>query len=64
MSIYKSREGKQKLLSLYDQQMEQLFWAWKDLYADATFGRTHLVETGKPNGGYQERPEGESVPLS
>lgn len=49
MSIYKSDEGKQKTLALYDEQISKLdFFA--DLYVETSFGKTHLVETGNLKG--------------
>lgn len=49
MSIYKSEEGKQQSLALYDEQISKLdFFA--DLYVETSFGKTHLVETGNLKG--------------
>lgn len=51
-SIYRNEEAKNRVLALYDKQMEHLEIPYKDLYLDTYFGRTHLIEcgnlTGKP----------------
>lgn len=49
-TIYKSIEGKNKILELYDSQLARLRYPYKDIYVDTTFGKTHLVETGNLNG--------------
>ena len=49
-TIYKSEEGKQEILRLYDKQLERLHATYRDLYVDTSFGRTHLIETGAFNG--------------
>ena len=49
-TIYKSAEGKKKILNLYDRQLERLNVPYKDLYVETSFGRTHLIETGAPEG--------------
>ena len=50
MSIYKSSEGKQKILALYDSQLRRLNHDWSDMWIDTKFGKTHLIRTGNPNG--------------
>ena len=45
-TIYKSVEGKNKILGLYDSQLESLRVPYKDIYVETTFGKTHIVETG------------------
>lgn len=45
-SIYKSEQGKEEILNLYDSQLARLKNPWKDIYVDSSFGRTHIVETG------------------
>lgn len=48
--IYKSEEGKRKILDLYDEQLYRLNTSYKDLYVNTSFGKTHLVETGNLEG--------------
>ena len=45
-SIYRSEEGKKRILELYDAQLSRLTLPYKDIYVDTSFGRTHLIETG------------------
>ena len=49
-SIYRSEEGKNRILALYDRQLSRLSVPWKDLYVPTSFGRTHLIETGNTEG--------------
>jgi len=49
-TIYKSEEGKRKILDLYDSQLSRLTNPWKDVYIDTNYGRTHIVETGNFSG--------------
>lgn len=49
-TIYKSEEGKRKILDLYDSQLSRLTNPWKDVYVDTSYGRTHIVETGNFSG--------------
>lgn len=49
-SIYKSREGKEKILALYDSQLEQLGVPYADKWISTSFGETHLIETGNLTG--------------
>ena len=49
-TIYKSEEGKRKILDLYDEQLYRLNISYKDLYVNTSFGKTHLVETGNLEG--------------
>ena len=44
-SIYKTEEGKKRILELYDKQLERLDVPYKDLYVETSFGRTHLIDT-------------------
>lgn len=46
MKIYKSQDGKEKSLALYDKQLSKLNMAFSDIYVSTSFGRTHLVEIG------------------
>lgn len=50
MSIYKSPEGKEKIISLYDAQLERLQTPHSDMWLDTSFGKTHLIKTGAPDG--------------
>ncbi|MCR5267309.1 MAG: alpha/beta hydrolase [Lachnospiraceae bacterium] len=49
-TIYKSEQGKEKIINLYDKQLSRLDHPWKDVYVDTSFGRTHIVETGNLSG--------------
>ena len=49
-TIYKSEEGKQSILELYDQQLERLKVPYRDLTVSTSFGSTHLIETGSFTG--------------
>jgi pimeloyl-ACP methyl ester carboxylesterase len=49
-TIYKSALGKQKILQLYDAQLERLSVHFKDVWVDTTYGQTHLIETGNLTG--------------
>ena len=49
-SIYKSEQGKEEIIKLYDSQLARLRNPWKDVYVDSSFGRTHIVETGNLSG--------------
>lgn len=45
-SIYKSAQGKQKIIDLYDEQLSRLNVPYHDIYIATSFGQTHLIETG------------------
>ena len=45
-TIYKSEEGKKKILELYDSQLKRLSVPYKDVWVSTSFGKTHLIETG------------------
>lgn len=49
-TIYKSEEGKRRILDLYDSQLSRLATPWKDIYVDTSFGKTHIIETGNLSG--------------
>ena len=49
-TIYKSEKGKKAILDLYDDQLSRLKAPWKDVYADTSFGKTHIIETGNLSG--------------
>lgn len=50
MSIYKSQDGKEKSIALYDKQLSKLNMPFSDLYVNTSFGKTHLVEIGNKTG--------------
>ncbi|MDF2566783.1 MAG: alpha/beta hydrolase fold [Oscillospiraceae bacterium] len=50
MTIYRSSESKEKVLRLYDEQINKLGIPCKDLFVNTAYGRTHLIETGNLNG--------------
>ena len=50
VTIYKSEKGKQKILQLYDRQLERLSVPYSDKFVSTSFGETHLIETGNPSG--------------
>lgn len=49
-SIYKSEDGKRKILELYDQQLSRLDIPYNDIDILTSFGKTHLIETGSLTG--------------
>lgn len=49
-TIYRDNNGKRKVLDLYEKQIAQLSISYNDVYVETSFGRTHLIETGNPNG--------------
>ena len=49
-TIYRSIEGKEKIINLYDSQLSRLKTPWKDVYVDTTYGKTHIIETGSHTG--------------
>ncbi len=49
-TIYKSEEGKNRILSLYEEQLQRLPIPYKELYIDTSFGNTHIIETGNLDG--------------
>lgn len=50
MTIYKSKKGKDEILKLYDKQLARLKVAYFDKDVSTSFGSTHLIETGNPQG--------------
>ena len=50
LSIYISSEGKEKILSLYDEQLKRSGCGYSDIYIDTSFGKTHIIKTGNPDG--------------
>lgn len=49
-TIYKTSDGKQKTLALYDAQLLKLGFSYKDIFITTSFGKTHVVETGNTAG--------------
>lgn len=49
-TIYKRYDGKSKVLTLYDQQIEKLNVSYNDIYIDIPYGKTHLIEIGNLKG--------------
>lgn len=49
-TIYRTIEGKEKILALYDKQLKRLGIDWYDKWVATSFGSTHLIETGNPKG--------------
>lgn len=49
-SIYKNPDGRNQVLRLYDAQLNRCPANWKDVYVQTSFGKTHLIETGAPQG--------------
>ena len=45
-TIYRSEEGKNRILALYDRQLSRLSVPWRDVYVQTSFGKTHVVESG------------------
>ena len=50
MGIYKTEQGKEAILSLYEKQLKRINEKYKDIFFDTTFGKTHLIETGNLSG--------------
>lgn len=48
--VYRSKNGKSASYSLYDQQVEALELPYQDMFLETSFGKTHLIELGKPDG--------------
>jgi pimeloyl-ACP methyl ester carboxylesterase len=49
-TIYKSKEGKNEILALYDKQLKRLPIPFKELFVNTSFGNTHIIETGNFDG--------------
>ena len=49
-TIYRTEEGKKKILDLYDRQLERLDVPYKDIYVETSFGTTHVIGTGSFSG--------------
>jgi pimeloyl-ACP methyl ester carboxylesterase len=49
-SIYTHKDSKEKVIDLYDRQLNSLEIRFEDIYVDTCFGRTHIIKTGNENG--------------
>lgn len=49
MSIYKTQNGREKSLELYDRQLLKTGKPFSDIYVKTSFGKTHIVEMGNSN---------------
>ena len=47
-SLFKSEAAKEKILSLYDQKLEELAIPTTSQFVDTSFGKTHILEAGNP----------------
>lgn len=45
-TLFKSPEGKQEILSLYDQKLEELIIDFECLQVETSFGKTNIIATG------------------
>ncbi|MEZ5059241.1 MAG: alpha/beta hydrolase [Saprospiraceae bacterium] len=48
-SLFKSEEGKNEILDLYDQKLESLKIEYESINVGTSFGNTHLLVTGRPS---------------
>lgn len=49
-SIYKTKNSKQKVLKLYEQQLTKLGCKYQDVFLETSYGKTHVIETGNKKG--------------
>ena len=49
MGIYKTANGREESLELYDRQLLKLGKPFNDIYVQTSFGKTHIVEIGDHN---------------
>lgn len=49
MGIYKTANGREKSLELYNGQLLKLGKSFSDIYVQTLFGKTHIVEIGNSN---------------
>lgn len=47
-TIYKTKEGEQTLMELYDRQVKSLGIPCRDIFVNTRFGKTHILEVGNP----------------
>lgn len=45
-SIYRNKEAKEAILTLYDKQLKELGIPYRDIYVETSFGKTHLISCG------------------
>lgn len=50
MSIYRSQLSKSLVINLYNAQIAKLDIPYQDIFVETSFGRTHVVEIGNPEG--------------
>lgn len=50
MSIYKSQLSKELVINLYNAQIARLDVPYHDIFVQTSFGKTHIVEIGNPEG--------------
>ncbi|MFX0174144.1 MAG: alpha/beta hydrolase, partial [Candidatus Hodarchaeota archaeon] len=48
-SIYRSSEGKNVLLDIYDKQLSNLNRKYEDIYVQTRYGKTHIINIGRKN---------------
>lgn len=48
-SLFKTEKGKQDILNLYDQKLDELNIAYQYLSIDTSFGHTNIIATGNPS---------------
>lgn len=44
MTIYRTIDGKAKIMELYDKQLDRLKRTYSDKWVSTSFGRTHLMD--------------------
>ena len=49
-AVYKNALSQRIIIDLYDKQVLALNIDFEDIYVDTSFGKTHLLKTGNPNG--------------
>ncbi len=49
-TIYKTKDSRQAVRKLYEEQLSKLGCAFQDIWIHTSFGETHLIETGHPGG--------------
>ena len=49
-NVYKNKNGEIILTELYDKQIKLLNVKYEDIYVNTTFGKSHLLKLGNPNG--------------
>ena len=49
LSLYKSEEGYEKMMSWYERVSDEITVVHKSIFADTRFGKTHIIEAGDAN---------------